>query len=494
MHTNQNDIIINKIYNDTLTYENILKLSPMNIIDCCDLLSVSNTISSYFKNNLEKLECEIKLALKLPNNELKIVKLSHHIGFGIQLKHFSGGSINSKIKRVIDSKAIHKKLKDTFDMYKEVYFFSKSNNSYVTDFALKKFEKKILQTECFLKNSVYISKTGQFFPLESLSTSQKFKAKEFHGTCKQLEELATETDKHWLSATITCPPVFHINPVNQTRCWNGVLTPKDANEFQNKIWEDTLRQLAKKQINPFGHWVKEVNKSSAIHRHVLVYGSSLEVLEIKKWLSHYTKSAYKKFNSNFTENGSIQFDCGHCSERFESGVKKSSTIANYLNKAILFCLNLEKRYSSINKQKLDAKTVKKTNAHAEKYKYRRYGFIGLKKCLTLWKQLKYFAKNTKKICVTSPLGKLVEMANNNKLSEFLRSSYRKDLSLIYTSKDEYFDDKKTKYGEKIKKIFGINFKGKNYYTKDQYLSVYEQLITLIKLNTFFMINNHTASP
>jgi len=485
----QKDIIINKKYNNTLTYEDVLKSSPMDIINCTDLLSLSRTISSYFETNLEKTKCGLKLVLKLPDNEKTVLTLNYHIAFGIKLKHFSGSSKCSKIKRVIDSKAVYKKLKDTFDIYKEVYFFSKSNNSYVTDFALKKFEQKVLQTEAFLENSVFISNTGQLTSIKSHTTSEKDKASEFHGTCKQLEELATKTNKHWLSATITCPPIFHINPVGRTRCWNGVLTPKHANEFQNKIWENTLRQLTKKQIFPFGHWVKEVNKSSAIHRHALLYCSSSEVPEIKKWLSHYTESAYKKLNSNFVENRAIRYDMGHSCEIDEWGIKRTTGISSYLNKIILFCLNLDNHYSSINKEKIDAKTVSKTNAHAARYKYRRYGVIGMKKSLTLWRQLKYFAKNTEVLCINSPLGKLTDMAKNNRLSEFMRSSYRKDLSLIYSPKGEDWGNDKTKYGENIKKIFGFSFKRINYYTKERHLSLYEQLINLLKINTFFMINS-----
>lgn len=494
MLKNQNDIIIQKIYDSTLRYEDILKLAPMDIIRCQDLIAVSKSISRYFRENIHPSECGLKLVLSLPNCEKSILKLNNHIAFGIQLKHFTGSTISSKIKRIIDSKAVLKKLKETFDVYKEVYFFSKSNVTYITDFAVKKFEEKKLLREKFLKNSIYISDTGQFYSAESLTTNQKVKAKEFHGTCKQLEELAIGTNKYWLSATITCPPIFHINPVSQNYCWDGVLTPRHANEFQNKIWDDTLRQLSKKDISPIGHWVKEVNKSSAIHRHVLLYGSLSEIEEIKSWLSHYTKSAYKSFNSKFTDGKSIRFEVGHWSEIHTTGTKKNSVITNYLNKTILFCLNSEKHYSSINKQKLDAEIVAKADAHAEKFKYRRFGFIGLKQRLTLWKQLQFFAKKVEEkneLNFPSPLRNLIEFANNNQFSKFLCSPFTNEISLIYKSKDECFVDNKTKYGEKIKKILGFRFREKNYYTKARYLSALDQVLTLFRLNVFFTITNHS---
>lgn len=494
MLKNQNDIIIQKIYDSTLRYEDILKLAPMDIIRCQDLIAVSKSISRYFRENIQPSECGLKLVLSLPNFEKTILKLNCHIAFGIQLKHFSGGTITSKVKRILDSKAVLTKLKETFNIYNEVYFFSKSNVSYITDFAVKKFEEKKLMRKKYLKNSIYISDTGQFYSAESLATNQKVKAQKFHGTCKQLEELAIRTNKYWLSATITCPSIFHINPVSKNYCWDGILTPKHANEFQNKIWDDTLRQLAKKDISPIGHWVKEVNKSSAIHRHVLLYGTLSELDEIKTWLSHYTKSAYKSFSSKFIEDKSIRFDTGHCSELHETGTNKNSVITNYLNKTILFCLNSEKRYSSINKQKLNAEIIAKADAHAEKFKYRRFGFIGLKQRLSLWKQLQFFAKKvggTNELIIPSPLKNILEFAKNNQFSKFLCSPFINEISLIYKSKDECFFDSKTKYGEKIKKVFGFRFREKDYFTKTRYLSVLDQILTLFRLNIFFTITNHS---
>ena len=86
---------------------------------------------------------------------------------------------------------------------------------------------------------------------------------------------------------------------------------------------------------------------------------------------------------------------------------------------------------------------------------------------------------------------LLEFAKNNQFSKFLCSPFINEISLIYKSKDECFFDSKTKYGEKIKKVFGCRLREKDYFTKTRYLSVLDQILTLFRLNIFFTITNHS---
>lgn len=462
------------------SYVDILKMTAIDIIQCKDLVALSCVISGYFANNLEKSSCNLKLVLKIADNKYEKIKLNHDISFGIRLKDFAGSTILSKLKKVIDSNAVYKKLHYIYEIYKEVYFFSRSKCSYITDYALRKFEKKQLRRNAFLTSSVYFSSSSNFYILNSLSTTQKIKAKEFHSTCMQLDELAAETSKCWLSVTISSPSIFHINPVQNLYSWDGIVTPKDSNNLQNKIWQDTFRQLSKKNINPFGHWVKEVNRSSAIHRHGLIYCSESEIDEIKKWLLHYTKSAYKKINCNFIEDKSIHFESGAINEVHVTGAMKSTVIANYINKSILFCLNSNED-SSKNK-KINNETVSKALAHADKYKYRRYGFFGLKGCLTTWRMLKYISKNIRDYEVTKPLKKLTDFALSNQFSKFLRSPEVNQISIIYEEDDKNSYVKK--YSEKVRKPLGLKLMGVSFYIKERYYSLYEKIIDLIRINIF----------
>jgi hypothetical protein len=126
------------------------------------------------------------------------------------------------------------------------------------------------------------------------------------------------------------------------------------------IWENTLRKLSKLNIAPFGFWVKEPNKSGAIHRHLLIYATGEELNTTKKWLIHYTKSAFNNLKKLFT-NKAIHIESNSCVNNNELSNK-----TNYLYKTF----NYKSKSTS-------AKDAEKIAAHAHKYNYRRFGFIGL---------------------------------------------------------------------------------------------------------------------
>ena len=141
---NQIDIIIKAKYKDISTYEEILNLSYYDIIRSKEILSYSQIISNYFNNNIEKSSCETKLVIRSICGNKKIIKLNNEIAFGIKLKDFSGNTILSKMRKVLDHKTVYKKLLNVADIYREVYYFSKSKDEYITSFALKRFNERCL--------------------------------------------------------------------------------------------------------------------------------------------------------------------------------------------------------------------------------------------------------------------------------------------------------------------------------------------------------------
>lgn len=148
----------------------------------------------------------------------------------------------------------------------------------------------------------------------------------------------------------------------------------------------------------------------------------------------------------------------------------------------LFCLNSNKSFSKLQKQKVDSETVSKALAHADKYKYRRYGFFGLKGCLTVWRMLKYMSKNIGNYEVTKPLKKLTDFALSNQFSKFLRTPEINTISIIYEEDDE--NNYVKKYSEKARKSLGFKLKGVSFYIKERYYSLYEKIIDLIRINIF----------
>jgi len=476
-----------------LSYEEMLALRPFDIVHCKNLVFVSQTVSNYFKSHLTTADCGKKFVLEMPDKMNALLKGGHQVVFGLCIKDLSGSRITDKIKRIIAPKTLLNKLSALREMYSEVYFFARSSCTYVTDFALKQFEKKQLATETFLKKRVLISPSGDYVSTKTLVRSQSNKASELYGTCKQLEELAIDNDMYCLSAVITCPSKFHIKPLIGVQGWDGISIPKHANEFMNRIWRDTLRQLTKQHISPTGHWTKEANASGAIHRNVLLYCSLTELEDIKKWLTHYTQLAFARVNSKYQEGISVKYTQGHSSTIAANGKRVTSNILNYFNKHISAFIKPKIKSNQIEKVTTDEVTEKKCATHAYKHKYRRFGFFGLQNCLTKWRALKQCAKAFVEADVPSTLSTLFKYARKNELKNFLRSPATEHLKLLYSPCVDDGIDGNNSFGEKHKKVFGVKYGKKNYYASERHLSLYDQLLNLGRLKAFFAMNSGLLS-
>ncbi|MBA6251001.1 replication endonuclease [Colwellia sp. MB3u-55] len=449
-----------KYYDSYLSYEAISKLSPIELVHFNDLMPISETIIQYFNENISKSEDDELLLLSPTDDNLKIT-LNLPVAFGLQLSRISGRKITAKLKTLLNKNHLCKKLNALRDVYKEVYFFVRSNSEYVTDITLSKFQIKNKLYDNAIKNNVLLSSSGSLSSLKNHVHSKKAQHLEFKNTIKELEILSRKTGKHWLSATITCPSIFHINPINKANSWDKKSTPLDANDFQNTVWENTLRKLSKLNIAPYGFWVKEANKSGAIHRHLLIYASEEELEITNKWLTHYTKSAFKKLKASFNKN-SIKIK------------NSSSTNSTELSKETNY---LFKTFNS-KSTKITSKEAEKIAAHANKYNYRRFGFIGLQNSLGNWRLLKQFVNSKVNIRTPKHLKTLLNFARKNEFHKFLSTPLKDNLSKII-NKNSYQKDK----------VVGFSFGSKEFIFKQRYSDLYEQLINYLSLNLFCMIKN-----
>jgi hypothetical protein len=449
-----------KYYDSYLSYVAISKLSPIELVHFNNLMPICETIIHYFNENISKT-ADDELFLLSPTGDNLKVTLNLPVAFGLQLTKFSGRKITEKLKTLVNKSYLYKKLNELRETYKEVYFFARSNSVYVTDITLSKFQKENAFYNNGINNNILLSSSGSLSSLKKHYHSKKAQHLEFKNTIKELEILSRKTGRYWLSATITCPSIFHINPINKARSWDQQSTPLDANDFQNTIWENTLRKLSKLNIAPFGFWVKEANKSGAIHRHLLIYATEEELNKTKKWLAHYTKSAFEKLKTNFTKN-SIDIKISSSTNNAEL-----SKETNYLFKT----------FNSKSKL-VTPKEAEKIAAHANKYNYRRFGFIGLQNSLGNWRLLKQFVNSKVNIRTPKQLKTLLNFARNNEFHKFLSTPLKNYISKVVDSKSYQRD-----------KVVGFSFGGKDFIFKQRYLDLYEQLISYLSLKLFFMIKN-----
>lgn len=472
---NQQKIIT--INNKILSFSEILELSPREILKFKNLTQISKTLSSYYQQKIILAEFKNnkkRYVLEYAENTFDLIGVNTVIAFGLTLKNITGSSIEAKIKRLSDADYLLIKLKQVAKTYRAVVDFSYSDNAtYVTDKMLKDFQIKQSNIRNFMKKTDRASTDGSTcYPID-IKEKEKNKAKGIYANCKQLEEIAAYNNHHWLAITITCPPKFHIKPMNGRSSWNGVLTPKNNNEFLNTIWTNFKRKLGKLNISIYGHWCKEPHQSMALHSHVLIYCSSNDVETIKKWINHYSEAQFDKFDSDFIENISVKFDTGDCQVYQQLKNSKNAAISNYINKHLLHCLNItdnptvNKKNRINNDGESEHAVHEKVKAHADKFSYRRYSFFGVDKCLKVWRELKRFEKQ--KIAPESPtkaFKKLLKLAENNNLKGFLVSPFRHDINLLLQQKNE---TQHNKYGELNMKVVGINIANIDYITRNDYL-------------------------
>lgn len=447
-----------KNYDSNLSYEAMLAHSKLDLVHFNDLMQLTNTIINYLSHNISK-SSDDKLMLLTTSGKMQ--KISHNlpIAFGLKLSKMSGNKITDKLKKLLNKNELFKKLNELKEIYKEAYFLSKSNFSYITDIALANYKKKNKFYKNGINNGVLLSNTGSLTSFKKHYYSKNAQHSEFCHTSEEVKELAIKTNKYWLSVTITCPSIFHINPKNKSKSWDNSSTALDANDFQNEIWENTLRKLAKIDVSPFGQWIKEANKSGALHRHLLVYATEKELNITKKWLVHYTQKSYKKLNQNLTQRA-IHFDGGTC----HNSEKLNKTV-NYINKTL-----------KNNNKKISSNESEKIEAHAQLYRYRRYGFFGLQKNLSNWRLLKQLVQLKRVIKVPKRLQELLAYASNNELHKFLLSP-SKNLITKVVNQCSYARDK----------VVGFSYKGKEFIFKQRYFDFYEQLINNLSLRILFDI-------
>lgn len=461
--TKKQPSVIIKTNAEAFTFEQITSFKKSDIIKIKDLLAVTSTVSDYFKQHTFPFECgnnKPAFAFLKPNLEYDIIELSTPIAFGLTVKDLSGSSIAAKLKRVKDKDYLLNLFKKSASIFYEViHFYHDKNAEYITDKAVTANQKKKKFNQKYVDNTLRTSANGKPYLRVNLEEKKKNNANAYYSNAMQLAEYAAFNKHSWLTATITCPAVFHIKPINGKNSWDGQLTPTDNNVYLNTIIQNLTKKLNTKKIKRYGHCSKEPHKSMALHAHMLIYCDSKNISEIKELINHYTDLQFINFNCDFIENISVKFDEGDCESKSNKIISKG--IAKYIHKHVFHCLNspaFSPRLTKSNPKKFVEEQLnnKKIEAHADKFNYRRISFFGVDSSLTLWKKLKLLSYNKIKPKAPSMLfNTLYNMAGSNQFKEFLIGSYHKAIQLIFTKKNNGFNGI-------YNKTIGIHIDGYNY--------------------------------
>lgn len=403
----------------SLTYEEIINLTPRDLLDISDFHEIANEISFFYARNVVK-NGNGKLTLATSNDYQKL-NLNSEIAFGLKLKQVPGSSIQTKLQRITDNSYITQKLYQIKAMYSEAHHLANSDYNYVTEPTLSNYKRKMEHFYNTIRTRKAGSELHSGINVNNLSSVLRAKEIDFCSTAHEIKKYASTFFSSWIAITISCPSEYHIKPLNGASSWDGEKTGSDANLFQNEIWTKSLKKLDYKKIKRVGFWTKEANASGAIHRHVLLFADDSEITKIEKAFKETTKREYKLTDSQFTSKA-IHFDKGYTTEK-----SRLSKIVNYLIK--YFKADKTKIFKG-GKCYFRDRLKTKLLSHSCFYKYRRYGFFGLKNGLTHWNSIKnlfHKFKGSETLGLRTESFKAILI---NGLSKFL-SRYLKNINFFY---------------------------------------------------------------
>jgi hypothetical protein len=153
----------------------------------------------------------------------------------------------------------------------------------ITNDCLGYYKNEMAKTDEFLEQFRLISADGKITKLTSNEVKQKQRLAQILNISNCLDLMAKDRGFTFSLITLTLPPAFHSAPMNGTSPFQGY-TPQQALEQINSFWQSIRSHLAKLGLkfgrDLFGIQVLELQKSSTLHLHCLMYSSERNLSNI----------------------------------------------------------------------------------------------------------------------------------------------------------------------------------------------------------------------
>lgn len=152
----------------------------------------------------------------------------------------------------------------------------KSAQVYVSHHAAKAKKKRRKACRDVLENLEVVNQDGEAFNLQEVADSSvsnpALRRAELMVRCRGFEEVAEFYDHRAVFLTLTCPSRFHRAYQNgaPNKKWAGA-TPKDAQQYLNKTWSKIRAQWKRAQAMPYGFRVAEPHHDGTPHWHILLF-------------------------------------------------------------------------------------------------------------------------------------------------------------------------------------------------------------------------------
>ena len=314
-------------------------------------------------------------------------------------------------------------------------------SSILTNDCLSHYKNEMQKTDDFLENFRLLNAEGKITKLTSNDSKQKQKLAQILNISQCLDQMAKDRGYTFSLVTLTIPPAYHCNPMNGTSPFKGY-TPQEALNQLNAFWQSIRSHLSKigLKFGPqglFGIQVLELQKSSTLHLHCLIYSSEYDVARIH----NVVKKVKNIHNNKFPVDGKLNqeqldFNRLHRIKDFDIKLndgRKDNGGAKYVFKYIT------KTHSNYKNGKADDSALKNM---ACRYFYgcRGFNFFGVKSCITKFNfVLKY------------------HLSYKDKLPKEILQSLKKASYYDFVTKyQKFFNNEYFKDG-KEKRLLGVSF-------------------------------------
>lgn len=141
---------------------------------------------------------------------------------------------------------------------------------YCSDIALKRFRDMKQRNRMMMENTILVNGEGQEFTLQEISdktvANPTNRRHELMTRIRGFEEYAKHTGKAAVFLTFTAPSKYHA----RSSKYNGA-TPRDTQNYHNRVWARIRAQLAREEIEIFGFRVAEPHHDGTPHGHFLLF-------------------------------------------------------------------------------------------------------------------------------------------------------------------------------------------------------------------------------